>query len=628
MYASLAKHIVEAVGGEKNIDSVVHCATRLRFKLKDDSLGQMEQLQQMHEIITVRRSAGQFQVVIGNHVAQVFDEITALITVSEADEHHSSEPVFHRFIDIISGIFAPLLGLMAAAGILKGAIALSLAMGWLFTDTGTYRLLYAAADSFFFFLPVLLGYTAAKKFGGKPFVTMAIGGALIHPEVTNHFHAVSALTLSVPDLLPQEFFLGIPITYINYSSSVIPIILSAWFNARLEKILDVFFHSSVKNLLTPFCCLLIVVPLTFLVIGPLATVISNSLASVFLMLYQLNPIIAGVTLGALWQVLVIFGIHWGVIPIVINNLATFGFDAFIPFMLPAVFGQVGASLGVALKTREQSTRSLAASSSLTAVFGITEPAVYGVTLPRKTPFVMGCLAGAIGGGIIGFYQTKIYSMGLASIFSFAQFIPESGIDNSVYGALIGTAVAVGLAMGLTALFYREPVLAPPKKNVNENIEHKLPTSLPRCEEVASPLRGKVIPLSEVNDATFSSELMGKGAAVVPLQGKLYSPVDGMVESLFKTHHAIGIKSHLGAEILIHIGIDTVKLDGQFFKAIVEKGQKVKKGDLLIEFDVDSIVQAGFDITTPILVSNSDDYLDVMIVAKDKVAESDLLFACI
>ena len=219
-------------------------------------------------------------------------------------------------------------------------------------------------------------------------------------------------------------------------------------------------------------------------------------------------------------------------------------------------------------------------------------------------------------------------MGLASIFSFAQFIPESGIDSSVYGALIGTIVAVGLATGLTALFYREPVLATSPPNMNENIEPTLPVNLPRCEEIASPLRGKVIPLSEVNDATFSSELMGKGAAVVPLQGKLYSPVDGMVDFIFKTHHAIGIKSHLGAELLIHIGIDTVKLDGQFFKAAVEKGQEVKKGDLLIEFDVDSIVQAGFDITTPILVSNSDDYLDVMIVAKDKVAESELLLACI
>lgn len=627
MHASLARQIVAAIGGEKNIVSIEHCATRLRFKLKDESLGQIEQLKQMDEIITARYSAGQFQVVIGNHVAQVFDEITALITVSETDKHHS-EPFFHHFIDIISGVFAPLLGIMAAAGILKGVIALSLTMGWLFTGSGTYRLLYAAADSFFFFLPVLLGYTAAKKFGGKPFVTMAIGGALIHPEVLNHYHAFFSLPLDHQAQFPQEFFLGIPITYINYSSSVIPIIFAAWINAKLEKCLDAFFHSAVKNLLTPFFCLLLVVPLTFLVIGPLATLISNSMASAFLMLYQLNPMIAGVTLGALWQVLVVFGVHWGVVPIVINNLATFGFDTFLPLLLPAIFGQVGASLGVALKTPEQSTRSLAASASLTGVFGITEPAVYGVTLPRKTPFIMGCIGGAIGGGLIGFYQTKIYSMGLPSIFSFVQFLPKSGVDSSVYGAVIGTVVAMSLAMGLTTLFYREPTSASSPPNINENIEPTSPVSLPRCEEIASPLRGKVIPLSEVNDATFSSELMGKGAAVVPLQGKLYSPVDGVVESLFKTHHAIGIRSHLGAEILIHIGIDTVKLDGQFFKAVAEKGQKVTKGDLLIEFDLDAIVQAGFDITTPILVSNSDNYLDIMIMAKDNVVESEPLFACI
>lgn len=627
MYASLAKQIVEAVGGEKNIASIEHCATRLRFKLKDDSLGQIEQLKQMHEIITVRRSAGQFQVVVGNHVAQVFDEISALITVSKTPKHHS-EPFFHRFIDIISGIFAPLLGIMAAAGILKGVIALALTMGWLYTGSGTYRLLYAAADSFFFFLPVLLGYTAAKKFGGKPFVTMAIGGALVHPEVLNHYHAFFSLPLDHQDQFPQEFFLGIPITYINYSSSVIPIIFAAWINAKLEKSLNAFFHSAVKNLLTPFCCLLLVVPLTFLVIGPLATLIANSMASVFLMLYQLNPMIAGVTLGALWQVLVVFGVHWGVVPIVINNLATFGFDSFLPLLLPAIFGQVGASLGVTLKTTEQATRSLAASASLTGVFGITEPAVYGVTLPRKTPFIIGCIGGAIGGAIIGFYQTKIYSMGLPNIFSFAQFIPESGIDSSVYGALFGTVVAVVLATGLTVLFYREPASISSPANINENIDVMPPVNLPRCEEISSPLRGQVTPLSEVNDATFSAGLMGKGVAVVPVQGKLYSPVDGMVDLLFKTHHVIGIKSNQGAEILIHIGIGTVKLDGQCFTAMVEKGQKVKKGDLLIEFDIDAIVQAGFDITTPILVSNSDDYLDVMIMAKDTVAESELLFACI
>ncbi|WP_448665319.1 PTS beta-glucoside transporter subunit IIABC [Serratia plymuthica] len=612
-YDTLASEILAGVGGRDNVKSLVHCATRLRFKLHDRQRADAAALKANPGVIMVVESGGQFQVVVGNHVAEVYNAVNQVAglgdgaAASDGDDG-KKENLFSRFIDVVSGIFTPLLGVMAASGILKGFLALSLACNWLSGEGGTYKMLFAASDSLFYFLPIMLGYTAGKKFGGNPFVTMAIGGALTHPLMMAAFEAAQQ-----PGAV-REYFLGIPMTFINYSSSVIPIIFAAWVSCRLEPLFNRVIHSALRNFITPLLCLAITVPLTFLLIGPAATWLSHLLANGYQSIYAFNPIVAGAFMGAMWQVCVIFGLHWGLVPLMINNLSVLGRDTMVPLLLPAVMGQVGATLGVMLRTRDAKLRALAGSAIGAGVFGITEPAVYGVTLPNKRPFIFGCIGGALGGAVIGYFHTATYSFGLVSVFTFAQIIPAGGFDATVWGAIGGTLLSFCFAAVASYLFG----VAPAEEAAPQ--EPMPVASLNRKEIVVSPIAGEVMPLAQVNDATFASGLLGKGVAIVPLQGRVVSPVAGRVVSLFKTKHAIGIESEDGAEILIHVGIDTVKLDGLHFTAHVQEGDRVKPGDLLIEFDQAAIHAAGFDTTTPIIVSNSDDYVDVLAGGQGRVQE--------
>lgn len=612
-YDTLASEILAGVGGRDNVKSLVHCATRLRFKLYDGGRTDAAALKENPGVIMVVESGGQFQVVVGNHVAEVYHAVNQAAGLGDgtaADEagDGKKENLFSRFIDVVSGIFTPLLGVMAASGILKGFLALSLACGWLLENSGTFKMLFAASDALFYFFPIMLGYTAGKKFGGNPFVTMAIGGALTHPLMMAAFEAAQQ-----PGAV-REYFFGIPLTFINYSSSVIPIIFAAWASCRLEPLFNRVIHSALRNFITPLLCLAITVPLTFLLIGPAATWLSHLLANGYQSIYAFNPIIAGAFMGAMWQVCVIFGLHWGLVPLMINNLSVLGRDTMVPLLLPAVMGQVGATLGVMLRTRDAKLRALSGSAIGAGIFGITEPAVYGVTLPNKRPFIFGCIGGALGGAVIGYFHTATYSFGLVSVFTFAQIIPADGFNATVWGAIGGTLLSFGFAALASYLFGVVPAdEAAPQ-------EPKPVASLNRKEVVVSPIAGEVMPLEQVNDATFASGLLGKGVAIAPQQGRVVAPVAGRVASLFKTKHAIGIESEDGAEILIHVGIDTVKLDGLHFTAHVQEGDRVKPGDLLIEFDQAAIHAAGFDTTTPIIVSNSDDYVDVLAGGQGRVQE--------
>lgn len=612
-YQELASEILAGVGGRDNVKSLVHCATRLRFKLRDGSQADAEALKKNPGIIMVVESGGQFQVVVGNHVGEVYQAVNTLAGFGDEapakDDGGKKENLLSRFIDVISGIFTPLLGVMAASGILKGFLALSLACGWLLESSGTFKLLFAASDALFYFFPIMLGYTAGKKFGGNVFVTMAIGGALTHPLMMAAFEAAQQ-----PGAQP-EYFLGIPITFINYSSSVIPIIFAAWVSCRLEPLLNRVIHSALRNFVTPLMCLVVTVPLTFLLIGPVATWLSHLLAYGYQTIYAFNPVIAGAVMGAMWQVCVIFGLHWGLVPLMINNLSVLGRDTMSPLLLPAVMGQVGAALGVMLRTRDAKLRVMAGSAVSAGIFGITEPAVYGVTLPNKRPFIFGCIGGALGGAVIGYFHTAVYSFGLVSVFTFAQIIPAGGFDATVWGAIVGTLVSFVFAAIASYLF---GIVPPAEATCAEAPLTDAP--LNRKQLVSSPIAGEIIALEQVNDATFASGLLGKGVAIKPHLGRVVAPVNGRVVSLFKTRHAIGIEADDGAELLIHIGIDTVKLDGLHFTAHIKEGDRVMQGDLLIEFDQAAIQAAGFDTTTPIIVSNSDDYVDVLTSGHSPVQE--------
>lgn len=606
-YQDVAKDILRHIGGKENIESVLHCATRLRFKLKNDDIADAEGLKANQGIIMVVRSGGQFQVVIGNHVSDVFKAVQKAAGINddtppEKNDSGKKNTALGYIIDIVSSIFTPFIGVIAASGIMKGMLSLCVLTGLIPGDSGTYKIWFAASDALFYFFPLAIGYTAGKKFGGNPFITMAIGGALIHPLMMQAF-GVSTTPGAVTD-----HFLGVPVTYINYSSSVIPIIFASWVSCWLEKRANKILPSAVKNFFSPLICLAVTVPLTFLLIGPAATWLSQMLAHGYVAIHHFAPWAAGGFMGAIWQVCVIFGLHWGLIPLMINNISVLGYDSLSPLLLPAVMGQVGACLGIFLKTRDARLKTLSGSAAISGIFGITEPAVYGVTLPARRPFIFGCFSAAVGGVIIGLSNSHAYSFGLVNIFTFAQLIsPGSSIDLSVWGAIAGTLLALILACTLT--FFAGMPSAP------KSVKH---IAAAGDNDVLSPLSGTVIGLEMVSDATFSSGVLGNGTAIIPEDGKVIAPFSGEVAFLFKTNHAIGLLHDSGVEVLIHVGIDTVKLDGKHFTAHVRQGDRVSAGDLLIEFDRRALIGEGFDLATPVIVSNSDIYNTINTVASSKV----------
>lgn len=641
-YGQLAKDIIQNVGGKENVKGVVHCITRLRFKLKDESKANTEVLKDMDGVVTVIKSGGQYQVVIGNHVPDVYKAVLAEGgfasegSVDADEETGEKQSLFNRFIDVISNIFSPVLGLLAATGIIKGFNSLFVALGWVSnvpvnattgaaeSTYGIYALLNAIGDGFFVFLPIFLGYTAMKKFGGTPMLGMAIATALVHPSLVG-IRALEPITTvfkgTVFESLIQIEFLGIPVVLMTYTSSVIPIILATFFAAKVEKWLAKVIPAVVKSFFVPLFTLLTIVPLTFLLIGPVSTWAANLLGQGTLWIYEAVPAIAGLILGGFWQVFVIFGLHWGFVPIAYNNYPVLGYDNFLVMTFAASFAQIGAVLAVMLITKNKKTKTLSVPAFISGIFGVTEPAIYGVTLPLKKPFIISCIGAGIGGAIIAVMGAKTYSPGPLGIFKIPTIInPQTGIDTGFWGAMIAIAVAFVLSFVLTLIFGGV--------NKKANQEDKVVIKGLRSEEIVSPIAGDVIALKEVPDQVFASESMGKGVGIVPSNGRAVSPVNGVVTTLFKTKHAIGITSDNGAEILIHIGMDTVQLEGEHFTAHVKQGDKVNVGDLLLEFDLDKIKKAGFQVITPVIITNSADYSQIDAIKEKQVSEKQILIRAV
>jgi PTS system beta-glucosides-specific IIC component len=614
-YEKLAKEIVEGVGGEKNVDSLVHCATRLRFVLKDNAKADKAKLEKTDGIITVKENGGQFQVVIGNTVPEVYaaiGKVSGILDESGSgskEKEKSGKKGFGSVIEVISSIFAPLMGVMAGAGILKGLLLIASNFGWLDKAGSTYTILYAAADALFYFLPVLLAVTTARKFGGNTFTAVTIAGALLYPSIIELKNAGAA----------ADFF-GIPVIMMSYSSTVIPIILSVIVMSKLEKFCNRVIHESVKNFVTPLISLVVMVPLTLIVFGPFGVYVGNGIADALLAAFSFSPLLAGAILGATWQILVIFGVHWGLIPVFINNIAVNGKDGIKPATTASVFAQTGAAFGVMLRTKNKKLKTLAGSATLSALFGITEPAVYGVTLPLKRPFIAGVIGGAVGGAIIGQAGTQAFASGAPGLLTLPIF----------YGP--GGQGFPGLIMGITASFlisavlayilgFKDPVeeedTAKPAADKENTVAH---ADGKASDKAFSPLSGTVVPLSEVPDPAFASEAMGKGVAIEPTAGRIVAPFDGTVTVAFKKKHALAVVSDKGAEILVHVGIDTVKLDGQHFTSHIQEGDRVKAGQLLLEFDVEKIKAAGYHTVTPIIVTNSHEYTDVLPLQQGQVRE--------
>ncbi|EOA3421883.1 beta-glucoside-specific PTS transporter subunit IIABC [Enterococcus hirae] len=617
---AVGKRVWEAVGGEKNVNSLVHCATRLRFKLKDESVADTQKLKQDPDVIQVVQSGGQYQVVIGSNVADVYQAIVDEqgLTDQSGTEDQSKNPL-NRLIDIISSIFTPFLGAMAAAGILKGFLSLATVLGWLSADTGAYQILFAAADGVFTFLPVMLAFTAAKKFKTNQFLSVAIAMALVYPAITQLAGAGGAV----------DFF-GLPIVLAQsgYTSSVIPIILAVWVQSKFEPLVKKVIPQFLQMIFVPMIVLLVMVPLTFLLLGPIGTVIGNGLGSLFNSIYSFSPLVAGLIMGSLWQVFVMFGMHWGFVPIMFLNIEQYGFDVMVPMLLPAVLAQGGAALAVAIRTKDTKLRSLGISSTITSLFGITEPTVYGVTLPLKKPFVVACLSADIGGAMIGFAGVKAFSSGLVSLLTIPTFISTNqAVESNVTMAILATALSFVLAFVGTLIVGFDETVQDEKLETNQQTTAGDTISSAR-HNLKSPLSGKVLPLSDVPDKVFSSGAMGKGLAIDPEKGELIAPADGEITTIFPTGHAVGLTTKDGIEILMHIGMDTVELEGQGFETFVKQGDQVKAGDLLVRFDIEAIKAAGYSVITPIVITNTEHFADVLELNQEELIASEDFLAIV
>lgn len=615
-YDQLSKDIVKYIGGEENVISLFHCATRLRFKVKDEAGVDKKRLEQLKGVITVINSGGQMQVVIGNDVADVYEAIfanTGLKPENKENDNKSQEKknLLNTFMETISGIFAPILGAMSGAGMLKALLILCTTCGLLTADMGTYRILYAAADGVFTFIPMFLAITAARKFKANEFVSLGIAAALVYPDMTAVFSAGETLS-----------FLKIPVVLVSYTSSVIPIVISIYALSKLEKGLKKIVPSVCKTFLTPMLSLMIMVPATYLVIGPISDTAGKLLASGYTALVGFNPMIAGGILGLIWPAAVMFGLHWGFVPIVMNNIAEYGRDTLFVITGPNNMAQAGATLGVFLKTKNKEIKELAGPAALSAVLaGITEPAIYGVTLRFKRPFFIGAVFSGIAGAIVAVAGTGAPTLLGTSILTLPGYIGVGFV-----GFLIACAVAYFGSAIVTYLFgYSDDML--PNDNEEEQ-ENKTEKIVEKDVEIKAPVNGKAIDLSEVKDEVFAGGALGKGVAIIPEDGRICAPCDGIVSLVYPTGHAIGIQSENGAELLIHIGMDTVTLEGKCFDIKVKQGQAVKAGELLIEADLEGIRSAGLDITTPIVVTNVDDYVDITAENMGNIKAGDRLLYCI
>ncbi len=603
-YKKTAAGVLAGVGGEENVQSVVHCATRLRFVLKDQDKAQTEKIRAIPGVVTTALGGGQYQVVIGNEVPEVFQAMGEISKFggtadSTAAEDSPKGNIFNRFIKMISSLFQPFVWPLAGTGLLKAFLLAATQFGWLSDETSTYAVLYALSDAFLYFLPLALAITAAKYFKAEQFTSLAIAGALVYPTMT--------ALVGEPDLT----LFGMPLTMISYVSSVIPIVIIVWLQSWMERYLYKWLPAAIRRFVTPMIVVLILVPLTFLVIGPIANILSGAIADGINWIFEMAPWAGGALLGGLWQVLVIFELHWGFVPFFTLELQETGMVFILAPLFAAVLGMAGALLGVWVRTRNKKLRELAAPATLSAFLaGITEPGIYGIALPLKRPFAFAITGGVIGGAIIGAGQVAANSFVFPSVLS----IPALLEHGSTAMAIIGIIVAILVAFLLTVIVgFKDP-----------EEDTKIPAEGSDLE-VLSPLDGTVVPLEEVPDATFAGGALGQGVGIDPKNGVLFAPFAGSVMVAFPTGHAFGLRAEDGTEMLIHVGIDTVNLKGQHFDVKVKKGDQVEVGDILLEFDAEAIREAGYSLVTPVIITNSAKHPLTGATATGAVAHGDPLY---
>ncbi|KJD44629.1 beta-glucoside-specific PTS transporter subunit IIABC [Paenibacillus terrae] len=616
-HKKMGDDIVRLVGGEENINGLVHCATRLRFDLKDSRKAERETLEKHEGIITVVESGGQFQVVIGSHVAYVYTEIMknrdfGSDSPAAGESSGKKRSVISTIFEVISGSFSPLIPAMAGSGMLKALLTVLTLLGWMSATSDTYLILSAAGNAVFYFLPILLGITLGIKLKANPYVAGVIGAALMEPNFTGLMDKGSDVS-----------FLGIPVVMMNYSASVFPVFISISIYALVDKFLKKIILKDLQLFLVPMLALMIMVPLSAMAFGPFGTGVGDWISSGVTWLIGVSGILSGIVLGGFMTFMVVFGLHWGFTPITIQNIGVGG-DPIEAMAAAAVFAQIGVAFGIFLKAKKDKTlRTLAGSTSITGLLaGVTEPIVYGLVLRFKRVIPIVIIAGAIGGAINGHFGVKMTAYVFHNIFAIPVYTPTL-----IY--VIAIACSFTVATVLTLFLGYESKVKGGTPEMDESVKTEEPVAVDiKKETIYSPITGKTIPLSQVNDSAFSTEAMGKGLAIEPSVGEVVAPIDGVVTSLFPTGHAIGLTSNAGTEILIHIGINTVALKGKHFNPVVKEGDSVKQGDLLIQFEREQIIEAGYEIVTPVIVTLTKNKVDVFETNQEQVQKNEVLLTLV
>jgi len=610
-YDKDAAAIIAAVGGEENIDSLYHCVTRLRFGLKDNTLADQAALTAITPVMGVNDAGSQYQVIIGNDVPDVYRAIVAelprlstedAVDGSAATPASEKQKLHTRFLDFISGTFAPILPAIAGAGLLKGVLALINTFGWVDPTSQTFLIFSAIADAVFFFLPIIVAVSAARKLGANPYVAASLGGTLVYPALTGLLGAGDPVTL-----------LGIPVTASSYSYSVIPVLLGVYLLSWVERGFTRIIPSFLKLTFVPMLSLVVVVPITLTLLGPLGTFVGSGIAGGINWALDNGGVPAGFVIGALLPLIIMTGMHYTLVPFILQNLATLGYDKFLPLTYVQTFATAGAVFGVFLRAKNKQIKALSLSTTFTALMGVTEPALYGLALPLRRPLVATMAGAAVGGAISLGFGVKAYVLaGNGGLPGLPGLVGETfiwAIVGIVIAFIVSAVVSTILGIDesiLAGTAEKTPAVTPATVKAATSAVVAAPLAAGESEIVSAPLTGTLVSLDDVPDTTFSKRLVGDGTAIRPTSGAVTSPVDGVVATLFPTKHAVAVRSDSGVEVLIHVGLDTVNLKGAGFTAHVAVGDKVSVGDLLLDVDL-AAVGATHDTLSVVVITNSAKY---------------------
>ncbi|MGX7025413.1 beta-glucoside-specific PTS transporter subunit IIABC [Vagococcus hydrophili] len=604
-HKELAEQIVANIGGTENINQNWHCITRLRFNVKDRDKIKIDDIKQLDGVMGAQFQSGQFQIIIGSEVGNVYQEVAKLtegkLSETEAPTKKSGN-VLDQVFDVISGIFTPILAAITGSGLLKGLMAIAVVCNVLTETSSTYIVLNAIADATFYFLPFLVAFSAANKFKTNPSLGVALAGVLMYPTFIANAAAGEIASLK---------FLGLSIPMQNYSSTVIPIILAVLLLSYVEKIAKKIVPNSLSIIFVPLICLLVTAPIMLAFIAPLGSLIGTYLEMFFTKLFEIAGPLAGALMGGLMPLIVITGMHYAFFPGTFASIEKFGYDIMLlPLNLVANLAQAGATLGVIFKTKDKKMKQIAISAFIPSVFGITEPAIYGVTMKLKKPFYASMIGGAVGGAIFGTFAVKSFSFAVPGILAVPTYI-ESGTNNLIY-AIIGVLSSFVVGFVMTLLFKFDTGEATSENKISE--VNKTNNEAP--SKIMAPLSGTVKQLKDCPDETFASELVGKGLGIIPSEGQVVAPFSGIVTMTTPTNHAIGILSDTGVEVLIHVGLETVSLNGEGFKRHIEEGSRVNLGDVLIDFDIKTIQEKNLSLFSPVVITNSPEFLDIVVAVKE------------